>query len=320
MKNFSLWCDFIENSFLDGEFVELLNAKKINGATSNPAIFKNAILSSPKYKTQILALKGKKAKEIYEILAILDIKKAADKLALNFSRGDDGFISFEIDPNLSFNSSLSIGEAKRLFTELGRENVMMKIPATNAGYEVMFELMKSGINVNATLIFSPEQGKKCFDALNLGLKKFRQNQPQRRVPKAVISIFVSRFDRLLNESALEKNKIGILNANLIYNEISRQNEPKIRALFASTGVKGKELAADFYIKELLLENAINTAPLEAIRAFRGGEFKQILSDDGIKAKLAKIISPSKLENAYQFLLEDGLRQFEIAFDEILKAL
>lgn len=327
MKNFSLWCDFIENSFLDNEFLTLLS--KVNGATSNPSIFKNAILNSPVYKEKIAKLKGKKAKEIYEELAILDIQKAADKLAFKFFNNDDGFISIEIDPRFYNNTALSLGEAKRLFSAIGKENVMIKVPATQASYEVMYELMKIGINVNATLIFSLEQCQKCFEALNEGLIQFRKNHillnannaKKIKSPKGVISIFVSRFDRLLNSKALEKNRIGILNANLAYNNIIRNNEPNIRALFASTGVKGDDLPKDYYIKELLFENSINTAPLDAINAFKGDfELKTPLRNSQLYTELNKIISQDEREKACKILLDDGLEQFCIAFEEILSAL
>ncbi len=327
MKKFSLWCDFIENSFLDDDFLNLLS-RGVNGATSNPAIFKNAILNSPIYKEKIAKLKGKKAKEIYEELAVADIQKAADKLAPLYHAGNDGFISLEIDPRFYDNTSLSLGEAKKLYSAIGKDNVMIKVPATNASYEVMYELMKNGISVNATLIFSLEQSQKCFDALNTGLVEFRKNNTalqgknaHLRTSQAVISIFVSRFDRLLNSKAKEQNRIGILNANLAYNNIISKNEPNIRALFASTGVKGDDLPKDYYIKELLFENSINTAPLDAINAFKTEiEFKKPLMNFEIYTQLNAIISQNEREKACDELLKDGLEQFCIAFEEILQAL
>ncbi|EAH8149020.1 transaldolase [Campylobacter coli] len=327
MKKFSLWCDFIENSFLDDDFLNLLS-RGVNGATSNPAIFKNAILNSPIYKEKIAKLKGKKAKEIYEELAVADIQKAADKLAPLYHTGNDGFISLEIDPRFYDNTSLSLGEAKKLYSAIGKDNVMIKVPATNASYEVMYELMKNGISVNATLIFSLEQSQKCFDALNAGLVEFRKNNAalrgknaNLRTPQAVISIFVSRFDRLLNSKAKEQNRIGILNANLAYNNIISKNEPNIRALFASTGVKGDDLPKDYYIKELLFVNSINTAPLDAINAFKTEiEFKKPLMNFEIYTQLNAIISQNEREKACDELLKDGLEQFCIAFEEILQAL
>ncbi len=320
MKRFSLWCDFIENGFLDGEFLTLLNSK-IKGATSNPSIFRNAILNSASYKDKIARLRGRKAKEIYEELAVLDVQKAADKLALHFLNNDDGFISIEIDPRLYDNTALSLGEAKRLYTAISRENVMIKIPATEASYEVMYELMKNGISVNATLVFSLKQSQKCFEALSEGLKNFRKNNASVKSPQGVISIFVSRFDRLLNNQALEKNRIGVLNANLLYNNIIRNNEPHIRALFASTGVRGDDLAKDYYIKELLFENSINTAPLDAIKAFNADfSFKKALMNFEVYTELNKIISQNERERACEFLLDDGLKQFCTAFEEILSTL
>lgn len=327
MKKFSLWCDFIENSFLDDDFLNLLS-RGVNGATSNPAIFKNAILNSPIYKEKIAKLKGKKAKEIYEELAVADIQKAADKLAPLYHTGNDGFISLEIDPRFYDNTSLSLGEAKKLYSAIGKDNVMIKVPATNASYEVMYELMKNGVSVNATLIFSLEQSQKCFEALNAGLVEFRKNNialqgknTRLRTPQAVISIFVSRFDRLLNSKAKEQNRIGILNANLAYNNIISKNEPNIRALFASTGVKGDDLPKDYYIKELLFENSINTAPLDAINAFKTEfEFKKPLMNFEIYTQLNAIISQNEREKACDELLKDGLEQFCIAFEEILQAL
>ncbi|AJC91365.1 transaldolase [Campylobacter subantarcticus] len=323
MKKFSLWCDFIENEFLDHEFLDLIYSKTINGATSNPAIFKNAILNSAIYKEKIKKSNLKDKKALYEYLAVEDIAKAADKLAINYYKNNDGFISIEIDPRLKDNTSLSLAEAKRLYTQISKDNVMIKIPATEASYEVMQELMKNGISVNATLIFDFEQTQKCFEALNLGLKEFRKNNiVGRKEPQAVISIFVSRFDRLLNNQVVDKNRIGILTATRAYKYIIKQNEDNIRALFASTGVKGDDLEKDYYIKELLYDKAINTAPLDAIMTFKGKAlvFKESLKDECIEKKLNANISKDALSKACKDLLDDGLEQFCIAYEDTLKSL
>lgn len=321
--SFSLWCDFIENDFLDNEFVNLLASNTINGATSNPSIFKNAILNFDSYKEKIKKLKNKNSKEIYENLAIDDIRKCADKLALNYKNNNDGFVSIELDPRLQDKTSLSIAEGKRLYTSISKENVMIKIPATLNSYDVMYELMKNGISVNATLVFSLDQTKKCLEVLNLALNEFRKsNIANLKEPQAVISIFVSRFDRLLNNKVLDKNEIGILNANLCYNEIIKNNDKNIRALFASTGVKGDDLEKDYYIKELLFENSINTAPLDAIYAFKGKkiDFKTPLTNECLNKKINSNLTFDDLNNACEYLLYDGLEQFCVAYEDILKSL
>ena len=197
--NFSLWCDFIERDFLQNEFKDILNNKIIHGATSNPAIFEQSITSSDAYTQQINMLQENDAKKIYEELAIADIKSAATIMQdLNTSSKDSGFISIEVDPSLCNDANATIEEGKRLFAEIAHNNVMIKVPATTAGYIAMKELTSLNINVNATLIFSVEQAIKCANALNEGILKSTKDT------QAVVSIFVSRFDRLLDEQLKEK--------------------------------------------------------------------------------------------------------------------
>lgn len=323
MGDFSLWCDFIENSFLDNEFLDMLNEGLINGATSNPAIFKNAILSSPAYKKSIEDFKGEDKTKLYESLIVKDIAKAANKLALNYFKEDDGFISVEINPHLAKNTQGSLAEAFSLYSAIGKPNVMIKLPATEESYEVMSKLLAAGINVNATLVFSVCQTKKCLNAMQKGLALFRKNPGSQKAPQAVISVFVSRFDRVLNPRVIDKDIIGILNATKCYNAVQKVNEPNIRTLFASTGTKDEHLAKDYYIKELLFPHCVNTAPLDALAAFKrelNPSFKQALSDDECDEMIARNLPLKEVEKLAKDLLEDGLTQFEQAYDEILASL
>lgn len=325
--NFSLWCDFVERDFIDSEFKELLEKNIINGATSNPSIFKNAILNSTAYAEQKENFKDKESKEIYEILATTDIRLAAEVMFKNFVNKDDGFISLEVDPNLSFDSKETYKEGKRLNSTIGMPNVMIKIPATKAGFNAMQKLIAKGINVNATLIFSDEQTKNCLKAFRNGTEKFKKRFPNANLPKAVISIFVSRFDRVLDEEfekkGIEKSKLGIINATKCYQIIQDEQLENVRALFASTGVKGDNLEKDYYIKELMFENSINTAPLETIKEFikNKNDLKQPMSKKEIDDFFDNVTKHGfDMDKIYDKLLDDGLRQFEIAFDEILKSL
>ena len=328
--NFSLWCDFIEREFLESDFKDMIKKGIVNGATSNPAIFKDAFLNSSAYKEDIKDLKDKSPKEIYETLAIKDIKRAATIMEdIHKQNSNDGFISIEIDPLLCDDYENSLKEAKRLYESIGMDNVMIKVPATDAGYKVMKDLMAVGINVNATLVFSLDQTKKIVDAFKEGTEEFQKVDLDKTNPKGVISIFVSRFDRKLNsllkEKSIKQNIVGIYNATKIYNYIEKNcsNYP-IRALFASTGVKGDDLKKDYYIKGLLYKNAINTAPLNAIEYFFKNDDLTIednKSDQEIDKFLDSLAKNQiDLNKVSDELLQEGLEAFKIAFAQILKEL
>ena len=323
--NFSLWCDFIERSFLQNEFKKLIDNSVVNGATSNPAIFKEAILNSPIYKNEIKKLSSKSAKEIYEELACEDIKLAADILEPLYEKDDDGFISIEIDPRLCDDAKGSIEEGKRLYEKIGKKNVMIKVPATNAGYEVIEELVGEGINVNVTLIFSPLQTKLSLQAIKRGQQKMGVGKD---LPQVVISVFVSRFDRKLDSKLSEKNiktsLTGIFNASKIYNMIENQHIINTRTLFASTGVKGGDLLSDYYIKELLYPNSINTAPLKTIDALlKNRDFlpKEPLSNDIIDEYFKVLENQGiNMDKVYEELMKEGIEAFKVAFSDILETL
>ncbi len=319
---FSLWADFIERDYLDNEFKELINSGVINGATSNPAIFKNAILSSPAYKEQLATLSGFSPKEKYEAVAIFDIQKAADILKQLYDKGDDGYVSIEVDPFLCDDAQASIEEGKRLHVSINRPNVMIKIPATTAGYEAMEELVASGIAVNATLIFSKEQAVSCAKAFQRGLEKSGSSVD------TVISVFVSRIDRAL-DTILESKNItpslaGVYNAASIYNSVEALQVSRCRTLFASTGVKGDNLRASYYVDELLAYNSVNTAPIDTIKAYIKGQDKSAklpISQEKIDAFFEEIKSVGiDFDEVVRVQIEDGLEAFKVAFKEILENL
>jgi len=319
---FSLWADFIEREYLDNEFKDLIDKKIINGATSNPAIFKNAILSSDAYIAQLESLDDLSPKEKYEAVAIYDIQKAADVLHPLYQKGDDGYVSIEVDPYLCDDAEATIEEGKRLYKAIDRENVMIKVPATDAGYVAMEALVAEGIAVNATLIFKKEQALACLDAFDKGMQKAG------KAVDTVISIFVSRVDRaldkLLAEHNIETALTGIYNSAMIYDAIIEANVPSCRALFASTGVKDDSLPPYYYVEKLLAYNSVNTAPIETILAFDadGKKEKALPIDKEIIiehfAKLQDI--GIDLNSVLDKLIDDGLEAFKEAFGEILEAL
>jgi transaldolase len=325
-RSFSLWLDFIERNYLKSDFKDLLNRGDVIGATSNPTIFANAIKNSKAYAEQLKDLKDKSPKEKYEALAVTDIKTAAKVLRPLYNRGEDGYVSIEVDPTLSNNAEATVAEAKRLFKAIDEPNVMIKIPATEAGFKAMYELMSDGISVNATLVFSPEQAQKSFRAMTKGISKCEADGGCR--VEGVISVFVSRFDRKLDETLEKKgitpSKTGIYNASKIYNMVEKNSIPNIRTLFASTSVKGDNLPQDYYVTNLIAPHSINTAPLNTIEAY--------LKTNNTKDALP--ISKSEIDNyfdnleangidmqkVYQELLDEGLKAFEDSFAELLETL
>lgn len=336
--DFSLWCDFIHKDFLDSSFKGLIDSGLVNGATSNPSIFAQA-LKTTAYAENIRALKHKNLspKAIYEEIALADIARASEIMRPIFVRDyTQGFISIEIDPRIADNAQSSIDEGKRLHKAINAPNVMIKVPATNAGYEVMNALASAGISVNATLIFSPEQAQKCVDSLKNGYDKCAKssNTP---MPQGVISVFVSRFDRaiqpILSNVSVElqqaiSHKLGIMNALECYKIIEGFNAPHIRTLFASTGVKTptESISHSYYINSLVLPHSINTAPIDAIESYKtdiGDKIKEVSAvyvpnNDEMDSFFAQVKKAKININAlYKQLLDEGMQSFEKSFEELL---
>lgn len=321
-EKFALWADFIERDYLDNEFKTLIEKGIINGATSNPAIFKNAILTSPAYKRQLDELSGLDAKAKYEAVAFFDIQKAADILRPLFDADNDGYVSIEVDPMLCDDAEATIEEGRRLHKTIDRPNVMIKVPATEAGYVAMKALVGEGIAVNATLIFSKEQALSCAEAFEAGQKENSTSVD------TVVSVFVSRIDRALDAELAEKGitpaLAGNYNAAAIYNAIEAKALPRCRTLFASTGVKGDDLRPSYYVDELLAAHSVNTAPIDTIDAFVKGGDKMVKLP--IHAKIIDTHFQKIAEAGIDFdavvakQIDDGLDAFKEAFREILSEL
>ena len=320
--NFSLWADFIERDFIQNGLKDLIERGIVNGATSNPAIFKSAILSSKAYKKQLKTLEGHSAKEKYEALAIADIQAAADVMRPLYDAGDDGFVSIEVDPYLCDDAEGTIEEGTRLFKTIDRPNVMIKVPATKEGYIAMEALVAQGIPVNATLVFSQIQALSCASAFKRAL-----SQCDFKV-KTVISVFVSRLDRAM-DARLKAHDVptalsGIYNASMIYEDIESLRIEGCRTLFASTGVKGDDLEPSYYVDQLLAANSVNTAPIATIDAFvkEGDTEKKLPIDRMLIEKHFRMVADCGInfQEEIEIQIKEGLDAFKQAFQEILDTL
>ncbi|MDD2389108.1 MAG: bifunctional transaldolase/phosoglucose isomerase [Desulfobacterales bacterium] len=282
----SVWVDYIRRSFItSGELTSLID-QGLCGLTSNPAIFEKAIAGSADYDEDIreLARTPKKAEEIYEILALKDIKMAADLFLPVFEKtgGMDGYVSIEVSPALAFDTVKTVSEARRLFSMLHRPNIMIKVPATAEGIAAITHLIGSGVNVNVTLLFSVNNYKAVADAYMKGLEMLAAEGPTvsggRRVDQvaSVASFFVSRVDTAVDmelEAVGNKDlqgKIAIANARVAYAEFRalfsgprwdhlRQKGARVqRLLWGSTGTKNPLYPDTLYVDELIGPDTVNT--------------------------------------------------------------
>ena len=208
----SVWLDFIRASLITGgELKRILDEDGLGGVTSNPAIFAKAIDGSDDYKTSIEEISKDPSigpKRVYELLAIKDIQGAADILRPVYDRtkAHDGYVSLEVAPDLANNTQGTLEEARRLWQEVSRPNVMIKVPATPEGVPAIRTLLSEGINVNVTLLFSKEAYEGVAHAFVDAIEaRVNKGLPVDRVA-SVASFFVSRIDSAVDALLEEKMK------------------------------------------------------------------------------------------------------------------
>jgi transaldolase len=293
----SVWQDDIGRTMLDdGALARLIEADGIAGVTSNPAIFAASINKEPQYQRAIAELLPKEASNIalYETLTIEDLRRAADlfrKLYDSTSAGD-GYVSMEVSPHLAYDTPGTIAEAKRLWGRLDRPNAMIKIPGTEPGLPAIRDTIAAGINVNVTLLFSPERYRAVANAYFDGLEaRLAAGKPIEKLA-SVASFFLSRIDTLVDKQLDELAAKGKADARqlrgtsaiasagrayAIYEELiasarwkalaSRGARPQ-RLLWASTSTKDPTYSPVKYVEELIAPETVNTMPGETIKAYR----------------------------------------------------
>ncbi|MCH7668310.1 MAG: transaldolase [Acidobacteria bacterium] len=285
----SVWLDFIRRDMLNnGELVSLVE-DGVRGLTSNPSIFQSAIATSAQYDRQIHRVinAGGSAESAFEELAVEDIQGAADVLAgiYDSSRGADGFVSLEVSPTIANDTTATIANAKRLWGRVDRPNLMIKVPATDAGIPAIEDLIADGLNINVTLMFSMDDYENVAMAFIRGLE--RRSDPTGVA--SVASFFVSRVDSAV-DSALEavgtdaaltlRGKIAVANAKLAYaryqelfegprfEDLAAAGARAQRVLWASTSTKNANYPDTLYVDALVGENTVNTIPPATLELFR----------------------------------------------------
>jgi len=350
----SLWYDNIQRRSLEnGEFAWMIERGEIRGVTSNPSIFNNAIARSTDYDSALkpMAWAGWDAEKIFDRLVLEDIQAAADLFRPLYeeSRGEDGYVSLEVNPFYAGSTENTVAEARRLWEAANRPNVMIKIPATEAGIPAIAEAIAAGINVNITLIFSRKRYAQVMEAYLLGLeKRLTAGLPIDRIA-SVASFFVSRVDTKIDPRLEEiiktegpeasqavqlLGKAAIANARLAYamfQDISnsarfdhlRKSGAKVqRPLWASTSTKNPNYRDVLYVEELIGPDTVNTVPPQTLDAFRDhGRVEVTLSTglDQAEEDLKRIEALGiSIDQVTQELEVEGVKAFSEAITALLK--
>ena len=337
----SVWLDYIRRDFvLNGELAKLIREDGLAGLTSNPAIFEKAIGGGNEYAPAIRALKqrGLSAMALYETLAIEDIQAAADQFCPVFDagKGHDGYVSLEVSPYLARDTAATVVEAKRLWREVSRPNLMIKVPATLEGLPAIELLISQDMNVNVTLLFSQAMYEKVAERYIAGLERRAAEGGDLGRISSVASFFISRIDAAMDPLLPEalRGKTAIANAMLAYDSYKRlfsgprwENLAKKgarpqRLLWASTSTKNPAYRDVMYVEELVGSNTVNTLPPATLESFRDhGVPRASLEEDigAARATLEAVGKHASLDEVTDKLLDDGVKLFADAFDKLLKA-
>lgn len=290
----SIWSDQISRHMLDsGELERRIREDSVTGVTSNPSIFEKAIVDTSDYDDELHSLReaGASAEDIVKTLMANDLIRACDRLAdvHRATDGRDGFVSVEVSPTLAHDTDATVAEARDWAKQIGRPNLLVKVPATPAGVPAIEQLTGEGISINVTLIFSLERYREVMEAYISGLETFRATGGDLSQVFSVGSFFVSRFDtevdRRLEEhgsdEALELRGVtAVANARVAYGdyekmfssdrfrELEGSGARRQKPLWASTSTKNPEYSDLLYVEGLVAPNTVNTMPLETIDAYR----------------------------------------------------
>jgi transaldolase len=278
----SIWLDFLGRDLIQsGELQRLVDARHLTGITSNPSIFNKAITGSGLYADDIATLAERGISDRYEAfvsLASADIIAACDTLFPVYARtnGRDGFVSFELPPGMEHDIEASVAEAHRLNDLIDRPNLMIKVPGTDAGVEILRRLTADGLNINQTLLFSVNVYERTANAYIEGLEERLRRGGDLSAVASVASFFVSRVDTAidgqLSEGSVLRGKAAVANARNAYARFQRLFDGERwqrlaeagarvqRPLWASTSTKNPDYRDVLYVETLVAPDTVNTLP------------------------------------------------------------
>ncbi len=341
----SPWYDYITRDLLSsGELERLIREDGLRGMTSNPTIFEKAIAGSRLYDDDIRALtdKGRNAAEIFEVLAVADVRAACDLFGPVYQTtgGVDGLVSLEVSPALAHDTQGTIQDAERLWRAVDRPNAMIKIPGTREGLPAITHCIAAGISVNVTLLFSVERYAEVIDAFLDGLDhRLAAKLPLRSVA-SVASFFVSRVDSKVDplldargDPHKLRGRIAIANACAAYrlfewslstprwDRLSKAEARPQRPLWASTSTKDPQYADVHYVEALVAPRTVNTLPPETFAAYRdhGRPAIRIRAEMAEATEQLKAAAESGVDLAAitRELEDEGVAKFAASYNSLL---
>ncbi|MCG7630736.1 MULTISPECIES: transaldolase [Gordonia] len=347
----SVWLDDLSRDLISsGDLADLIATKSVVGVTTNPSIFQAALSKGNAYDDQVneLAARGADVDATIRTVTTDDVRNACDVLAPTFESTDgvDGRVSIEVDPRLAHDTDATVAQAVELWKIVDRPNLLIKIPATEAGLPAISKVIAEGISVNVTLIFSVERYEKVIEAYLDGLDAAAQAGHDLSRIHSVASFFVSRVDTEIDKrldaigtpEAVElKGKAALANARLAYSAYQQVFEVESRfpdllakgarpqrALWASTGVKNPDYPDTLYVSELVAPNTVNTMPGKTMDAFADHGWVNTDSIIGLAAESQEIFDKIAaigvdVVDVFKVLEDEGVSKFEDAWNDLLSA-
>ena len=341
-----VWLDNLSRQILDDGTLSRLIARGVTGITTNPAIFHKAITGSDAYSAALAKLQPavENKEQRYEALVIADVQAACDLLlpCYNRTEGQAGYVSLEVSPSLSDDSGKTCMEAKRLHAAVGRDNLLIKVPATTAGCEALTRLIADGISVNMTLLFSVAQVDAVAEAYIAGIRQRLAAGGDVRRVYSVASLFLSRVDSCVDTILARENLSGsgqtaVAMAKTAYSryclrfhdetfsELARQGARPQYLLWASTSTKNPAYDDLLYVKGLVGAETINTLPdatLQAVFDYGMVDHATLADDFAESLSCLEALAQAGIDlNAIGATLQQqGLIQFSRSFNALLKSI
>lgn len=343
----SAWYDNLSRGLINSGALKGLIDKGILGVTTNPAIFEKSIATSADYDRQIRELTqlGRSAEDIYDELTASDVRDACNIFSGVYrdSGCRDGFVSIEVLPRYAHDADKTIDYARHISNKIGCENLMVKIPATDEGMKAVRQLIREGISINITLIFSAQHYIKAAKAYIDGISGRLKDGKDVKGIASVASVFVSRVDTAVDKMlegkpAADKfsGKVAVANSKVIYREYKKifSEEPFLsfakrsakaqRLLWASTGTKNPAYSDLKYVEELIGSDTVNTMPPQTIDAFLDhGKARLSVDNDlpGAKNIITGLAASGiSVDEVCKKLQDEGLRAFENSFVTLVNSI